>query len=71
VDRVGRLTTATTSPSDSNDWRFQGGRLVMEASNEATGDWIVVTDDFRVTNRYWHGDPHGQFVVPRSGCVDL
>jgi hypothetical protein len=70
---IGRLSTATKPPTESDDWRFSKGKIVIEgaAVDPASVPWFLVTDDFRVTNAYWLDEIRGELVVPKADCAPV
>jgi hypothetical protein len=71
---VGHLRDASADPLKLDpDWRVLGPRVSLDRAMGSLPDgvpWVVLRDDFRVTNSYWHHGLMGSFVVPRgpSGC---
>jgi hypothetical protein len=70
--RVGHLNE-TSDPSVAPDWRVQpDGHVRLDiAHGQDVPRYLVLADDFRVTNSYWHQGIAGVFVVPvgETGCV--
>jgi hypothetical protein len=70
--RVGHLHD-TNDPPITPDWRPRpDGRVRLEiATSQPSPRHLVLADDFRVTNSFWHDGVSGQLVVPLgdAGCV--
>jgi hypothetical protein len=56
------------APKEEIDWRVHEGKFELDRGvprPPEAAPWIALRDDFRITNRLWHGGVAGTFVVPK------